>query len=259
MMLAWVNASVAFFIYVIVLAPLVPRLVRRRRLLAAAGSAVGLLIATVAQIRAHSTVLHGWLLPLVLLLLGYWSSGLLFAGPMPRAERLLNELDRLLHVDEAAHATARPLAELLEAAYAGVYPLVPLGLVVHLLATPAPDPDRFWTVVLVTDFTCFAFLPWIQTRPPRAFRSADPWISHIRRLNLRLLGKTSIQVNTIPSGHAAEALAVVLLVAGAPWPVVGAVAIAGVLVTLGSVLGRYHYSADALSGWMVAVGVWLLV
>jgi hypothetical protein len=38
--------------------------------------------------------------------------------------------------------------------------------------------------------------------------------------------------------------------------VVIAVAVAGVLVSAGAVLGRYHYAADALAGWLVALVVW---
>ena len=68
--------------------------------------------------------------------------------------------------------------------------------------------------------------------------------------------RTSIQHNTFPSGHAAEAVACALLVAAAPWPLLAAVAVAAALVSAGAVLGRYHYAADAFAGWVVAVAVW---
>lgn len=255
----WIAASAVFFVYIAIVAPLVRGLPVRRRVLAAAGSAAGLIIGAATYSKPHSVVLHDWIVPPTLLLLAYWSSGLLFAAPMPRAELALERLDSALGVDRIAAATPRPLAELLELAYAGVYPLIPLALAVHLLATESPDPQRFWTVILITDYVCFGFLPWIQTRPPRALRPADPWTSRVRRFNLRMLGKTSIQVNTFPSGHAAEALAAALLVAGAPWPGVACMAISAVLVSAGAVLGRYHYAADAIAGWAVAVGVWMLV
>ncbi len=256
-MLDWIAASIAFFVYVMVVAPLVPGLPPRRRLLATAGSAAGIALALVAHYLPHVVLLHDWILPLILLLLGYWSSGLLFAAPMPRAERALEELDRALAVDRAAAATPRSIAELLELAYLGVYPLIPVAFAIHQFGSAAPDPERFWTVILVTDFVCFAFLPWIQTRPPRALRTADPWIARLRRLNLRVLGTASIQVNTFPSGHAAEALAAALLVIGAPWPYVAYVAVSAALISAGAVLGRYHYAADALAGWVVALGVWV--
>ena len=62
---------------------------------------------------------------------------------------------------------------MLEFAYGGVYPLIPIALLLHLAYAPAPDADLFWTVVLVTDYVCFAMLPFIQTRPPRALESAS--------------------------------------------------------------------------------------
>jgi hypothetical protein len=255
----WITASILFFAYVTVVAPLVRGLAGRRRTLAMAGSLAGLLLTAVAHLRPHSPVLHDWLIPPVLLLMAYWSSGLLFAAPMPRAEHMLDAVDRGLDVDALAAVAPRWVAELLELAYLGVYPLIPLAFAVHLLGTGNPDPERFWTVVLVTDFICFAFLPWVQTRPPRALRPGEPWRSRVRRLNLRLLGKTSIQVNTFPSGHTAEALAAWLLVLGAPWPWVWYVGMSAVMISAGAVLGRYHYVADAVAGWAVAAIVWILL
>jgi PAP2 superfamily len=255
----WIAASVAFFLYVAILALALPRLTRRARLLAAAGAGAGLLICAVARLQPASEVLSRWILPPTLLLLGYWTSGLLFTAPMPAAERLLEAADAALNVDKCAAAVPRWLAELFEAAYVGIYPLIPLALFIHLATSAEPDGNRFWTVILVTDYVCFAALPWVQTRPPRAVRTADPWIARMRSFNLKLLGKSSIQVNTFPSGHAAEGLAAALLVLDAPWPLAAYVAVAAVLVSAGAVLGRYHYAADAIAGWFVAAGVWWIV
>jgi hypothetical protein len=232
------------------------RVSRRRRVAAAAMACAGLLLCAAAFRTAGVVVLIDWILPPLVLLVAYWSSGMLFVAPMPGAERVLLRVDAALQIDAAARATPRVLAEILESAYAGVYPLIPLALAIHVLTTPDPSPGTFWTVILVTDFLCFAFLPWVQTRPPRAFLREPPWASRVRTFNVRLLGATSIQADTFPSGHAAEALAAALLVTGAPWPYVAAVGLAAVLVTAGTVLGRYHYAADALAGWVVALLVW---
>jgi hypothetical protein len=252
----WIAASLAFFAYLLAVAPMIPGLNRRARILAAIASLAGLGIALAAHAVRPMPILHDWLVPPVLLLLGYWTSGLLFAAPMPRVEAALWAVDRWLDVEAAARATPRWLADALEAAYVGVYVLVPLALVIHVASAERPDPERFWTIILVTDFICFACLPWIQTRPPRALSPFQPWDTALRRLNLRLLGSTSIQANTFPSGHAAEAFAVALLVAAAPWPIFAAIAVAALLVSAGAVLGRYHYAADAFTGWGVAVVVW---
>jgi hypothetical protein len=252
----WEQASLAFFAYIAVVALLRRGVPDRALRLVTAGLGAGVLLTLLSARLPHTVVLHDWLVPPILLLLAYWTSGVLFVAPMPRVEGILMGIDRRLAVDAAAARAPRTLAEALELAYVGVYPTIPIALVVHLLFTPAPDPQRFWTIILITDYICFAFLPWIQTRPPRAIDPAEPWISRVRRFNLQLLGAASIRVNTFPSGHAAEALAAALLVWGAPWPLVLLMFVNAVGISAGAVLGRYHYAADALTGWVVAWLVW---
>jgi len=258
-MRSWISISIAFFVYLALVALLAPRSGSRARLPAIACSAAGLALCAVAHLSAPSVLLHQWLLPPALLLLGYWTSGLLFAAPMAHLERVLCAVDRAVNVDGAIRATPGWLRELLELAYAGVYVLVPVALIIQLAATDRPDADRFWAIVLATDFVCFGFLPWMQTRPPRSLAGARAWQSRTRGFNLQLLSKASIQANTFPSGHAAEAAAAALLVAGAPWPIVAGVAVVALLVSAGAVLGRYHYAADAIAGWVVAVVVWAVL
>ena len=255
----WGAASAAFFLYVAVAAFAVRGLTRRARTLAVAGSTAGLAIAVATGLPPAIPLLQDWLVPPALLLLGYWTSGLLFAAPMPRVEAVLAGIDRWLGVERTARMLPRWLGEVLEIAYAGVYPLVPLALVIRVLTVVPADPGRFWAVILITDFICFACLAWIQTRPPRALHAPEPWDTPVRRLNLRLLGSTSIQVNTFPSGHAAEAVAAALLVSAAPWPIAAAMAVGAALVSAGTVFGRYHYAADAIAGWIVAAVVWALI
>jgi membrane-associated phospholipid phosphatase len=184
---------------------------------------------------------------------------LLFVTAKPSHEAALRWLDDRLGVRGLSQRTPRVLAEVLEAAYAGVYLLVPLALWVRHLYLPSPDAGRFWAVVLITDFVCFGVLPWVQTRPPRALEAGEPWASTIRGFNLRLLGATSIQVNTFPSGHAAEGLAAFLLVISAPAGVGALMLLAALAVSAGAVLGRYHFLADALAGWAVAIVVFAVL
>jgi membrane-associated phospholipid phosphatase len=259
-MSTWQAASAAFFVYVAAVAALLPGVDRSKRRLAVAGSAVGLLLAFGAFL-TPSRLLNDWLLPPAALLVAYWTSGLLFVAPMPRAERALLGFDRLARVRQIAAATPRAAAELLEIAYAAVYVVIPIALVVCLLAIPSVDAGRFWAVILVTDYICFGMLPWVQTRPPRALEPEPPWTGtvRVRAFNLRMLGRTSIQVNTFPSGHAAEALAAALLVSGAGSSAVAAMLVAAVSISAGAVLGRYHYAADAVAGWLVALVVWFFL
>ena len=252
----WEIASVVFFAYAVATAIALPGLAPRRRVQALGGAAAGITIVALSIAMPPTRVLHDWLLPPALLLLAYWSSGRIFVAPMPAAERALMRIDRALSISPLATRAPRWLAELLEFAYAGVYPLIPIALGIYLLGTPGPDPDHFWTVILVTDYVCFGVLPWIQTRPPRALESGDPWRSRFRAVNLRLLGAASIHVNTFPSGHAAEALAAALLVVAAPLPLAIGMFVAAAAISAGAVLGRYHYAADAILGWAVALVVW---
>jgi membrane-associated phospholipid phosphatase len=258
-MTIWPLASGLFCGYAAGVAATMPRLPWPRRRTALTFAAAGLALSVVSARLPFTAVLHDWLLPPVLLLLGYWTSGLLFVAPMPRAERVLAGIDEALCIRQIARSTPRPVAELLEAAYVGVYPLVPAALVIELTLTPSPDPQHFWSVILITDYICFGVLPWVQTRTPRSLEPAEPWHARIRRFNLRLMGAASIQVNTFPSGHAAEALVAALLVLDAPLPWVVVMFSFAAAVSAGAVFGRYHYALDAIAGWAVAVVIWMLL
>lgn len=254
-MRVWEAATLLFFLYVGALAPFGNRSHATRARLYLGVAAGFLFVAFVANIR-YVPVLHDWVAPPIALLLGYWTSGLLFIAPRADQEDALMSLDRRLRILETARRLPAAVAALLEVAYAGVYVAVPAALVVHLWSVPQPSAERFWTVILLTDYVCFGVLPWVQTRPPRALEKLEPWQSPFRRFNMRLLG-ASIKVNTFPSGHAAEALAAALLVIGASPSIVGLMFASALAIAAGTVFGRYHYAADALSGWLVAVAVWL--
>lgn len=254
----WAVASLPFFIYTAIMAVALRGLSARARTRVFASAAVGLVVAAwgawtdTGWVRAVAA-------PPLVLLIAYWGSGFLWVAPMRRCEALLMQADALLRVHRIAARMPRVLAELLEIAYVGVYPLIPVSLALHLWYAPRADADRFWTVILVTDFVCFAMLPWIETRPPRALEPEAPWRSRVRAFNVRLLGETSIGVNTVPSGHAAEAVACALLLCGTPAAVQAPVWLAALAVSAGAVLGRYHFAIDAIAGWAVALVVWLAI
>jgi hypothetical protein len=252
-----IAASYVYFLYVAAVALVLPRLAPRARW-RAVGVAAGGLLLTAATSATTAFWLRDVLLPPALLLVSYWASGLLWTAPMPRIEARLAAIDRRLRIPERCATTPRGLCEFLEFAYAGVYVVIPIALILHLAYGPAPDAGRFWTVVLVTDYVCFGMLPWIQTRAPRAIERGAPWRSGFRALNEKLLDHTSIGVNTVPSGHAAEAMAIALLLADAPWPIAAWMAFNALAISAGAVFGRYHYAVDALAGWAVAVIVMAL-
>ncbi|MFL6279226.1 MAG: phosphatase PAP2 family protein [Vicinamibacterales bacterium] len=256
----WELASLVSFVYTALVAAFIrTALPSSARVRAIGGSVAGLLLTAASAMAPFHPLLHGWLMPPVLLLLGYWTSGLLFVAPMRHIEKMFALVDRLVHVRTFGSHAPASVAEFLEFSYAAVFALIPIALALHVNLSAAPNPDRFWTVILVTDFICFAALPWIQTRPPRALESGEPWSSSFRTFNLRWLGTASIQVNTFPSGHAAEAVAAALLVSNLRPAVFLLMLFNAAAVSAGAVFGRYHYAIDAFAGWLVAISVWLIV
>jgi membrane-associated phospholipid phosphatase len=253
----WQLATFAFLGYLALIAAVPGRLTARARLRVAGGAGLGAAVVLLSLALAPDALLNIAVLPAAALLIGYWTSGLLFVAPMPGAERFLIECDRRLRIQQIAARIPRPLAEVLEFAYSGVYPLIPIALGLALAA--GVSADRFWTTVLVTDYICFGMLAWVQTRPPRALGFDAPWQARWRSVNLRILEAGSVQVNTFPSGHAAEALVCFLLVSGGSPLVAVPMLITAAAISAGTVFGRYHYAADVVAGWAVALLVWFSV
>jgi membrane-associated phospholipid phosphatase len=201
-------------------------------------------------------------IPSLVLLGGYWLSGLFFVRPNLHLERwLLSVDDRLLTrsgVLAWLHRSPRLVSEYFELSYLLVYLAVPAGATTLAVLGYGNQVDRFWTIVLLAEFVCYGMLPWIQTRPPRAIETSDG-VAHdgvVRRLNLSLVNRASIQVNTLPSGHAAGAVATALAV-GTSLPFAGiAFLFMALSISIATVLGRYHYVVDTVLGVLVAIVVW---
>ena len=197
-------------------------------------------------------------MPLVYLLVGYWLPALLVRDPNCPLERWLLDFDNRLFgtggLERFEKRAPRVLVEYLELAYLLCYAVVPAGFGWLVLAGYADQADRFWSIVLLAAFLCYGLLPWIPTRAPRALeRDRGVWRSAVRRLNLAVLGRASVQWNTFPSGHTAASLATALAL-GSVVPVAGVVfGIVAVSIAAGSVAGRYHYAADAIAGALVAI------
>ena len=246
--------AAAYFVYLAVLA------IARGQLRAALLSAAVLLV-VLAVGTSH-------ILPLVYLLAGYWLPGLLAQKPNLSFERRLLDADRRLFGPDGLarfeQRAPRALIEYLELAYLLCYAVVPAGYACLQLAGYGADViDRFWSVVLLASFTCYGLLPWLPTRAPRAIEAPRTTLaearkgggrrSSIRRMNLAVLNRASVQWNTFPSGHTAASLATALVVASY-MPAAGIVlAVLAVSIAAGSVAGRYHYAADAIAGAIVAI------
>ena len=204
-------------------------------------------------------------MPLVYLLIGYWLPALIVREPNVRFEQRLLDIDRRLFGPDGLarfeRSAPRAVIEYLELAYLLCYAVVPAGYACLLLAGHGGDViDRFWSIVLLASFLCYGLLPWIPTRAPRAVeRSRGAGRSSIRQLNMAVLDRASVQWNTFPSGHTAASVATALAVAidmPAAGFVLGSVAVS---IAAGSVVGRYHYAADALAGVAVAIVAFVMV
>ena len=265
--LRWEWIAVAYYAYLLVTALAISRFARARTAALAGTIACGVVVGAQALSfgTAGGQIAFALVIPLAILLVGYWISGLFFVRPMLVVEQWLMETDdRLLRLPGilAAYETGpRVVRELFETAYVLVYPVIPAAVVTLVLGGHLDALPRFWATVLLAEFVSYGMLPWLQTRPPRAIESDAGKIhppSAARRFNAEILSRGSIQVNTIPSGHAAGAVATALAVADV-MPAAGIVfALLAAAIVAATVLGRYHYLVDSLLGVLVAVGAWLI-
>jgi len=198
-------------------------------------------------------------LPGVYLLAGYWLPAQLPRRPAPGLQARLEATDRRLFeagLGRLLDRSPRLLLEYLEAAYLCCYGIVPAGLAWLYCGGHQEQADAFWTAVLLAALPCYALVAWFETRPPRSLEPVPvvrPRRLAIRRLNLAVLDRASIGLNTFPSGHAAASFAAALAV-GAVMPAAGAaLGVLALSIALGSVAGRYHYALDSAYGALAAV------
>lgn len=253
----WVVLT--YLVYVGALAWMRPMTPRMRGVVTLTAAADAVLIVWLASRSSPAaSALRDWL-PAVHILVAYWLSGPFFSGPMARLEAWLVASDRLwfdtLGLRWFASHGPRVALELLELAYASAYLLIPLGFAIVWWDGAAVDADRYWTPVVLAVLACYGLLPWIRARTPDALddhTAINRRSVALRRLNRIIQARGSIRVATIPSGHAAGALATTLSVAAFVPEALGPFLLWTLAIALGSVVGRYHYVIDALLGFAVA-------
>jgi membrane-associated phospholipid phosphatase len=196
--------------------------------------------------------------PLFVILVGYYLSGRFFIEASLPFEEWLLAWDRRLFGDPPARFARwpRPVIVGLEAVYMLTFAVLPAGCAVLYLSGQRAAVNRYWTMVTAAEFGAFAPLAFVQTRPPWALepgRQRDA--ASFRRLGLFWVRHTSHCANTFPSGHAAGSLAVAFGVLTAV-PAAGAAFLAVALaIAVASVVGRYHYFVDVITGALLAVVV----
>jgi PAP2 superfamily len=259
----WISLiAYAFFIIASWLRPLASR----RRMAIAAIGALGMLL--IMAMRFAEQFLPQFpasvardCLPAVLMPMVYWQAGRFSTRVNKTFQAALQQLDRALlssWMPILSKPSLRWIVASLELAYLSCYVLVPTGLAVLYLAGLQHHATEYWSVVLLATYPCYVFTAFVPTNPPRTIEmnSAATTTGKVRRFNLWIVRRFSIQLNTFPSAHVTATLgsSLVLLhfVSG-----IGLVfVLVSVAIALGAVLGRYHYAADVLVAAALTIAVY---
>jgi len=211
-----------------------------------------------------TSVVRDWL-PGALLLLAYWSSGLFVTSYNQRFQNALARVDREVFekLKRFRFFWGRLPSFFFELAYLLCYLLVPLGLGALYFLRLRRYADDYWSIVLPPAHLCYGAVPFLRALPPRLV-AGDPSppspVSLVRRLNLWILSRGSIEANTFPSAHVAAAGAAGLAIMHLAPPASPVFLLVAFGIAVGAVLGRYHYVADAIAGAVLALasyGAWL--
>ena len=204
------------------------------------------------------------LAPALYVLAAYWIAAGFFVRPNAALEAWLARSDRRWlgrwH-PEVWVPRSRWRLEGLEFAYFAVYAMLPLGMWAAHAAGGDRAVDWYWSVVFPAEALAYLGLAFWQTRPPRAI---EPWAAALRqRSPLRVVNEVVLDVgshgmNTLPSGHAAGAVAVALAVATLAAPSAPVFAVVAVAICAATVVGRYHFLVDTVTGAGVALLVWVV-
>jgi membrane-associated phospholipid phosphatase len=246
--------SLLFFSFFLVLAWLRP-LDWRHRLNVTILGVVPLVLLVLLPRFGQQVATFRQFLPLILIPMAYWQTAHFSAGVNEGLQRTLAAIDERIFAALGGFSLPPWLKSLthtyLEFAYLLVYPLVPSGLAVLYFAGAGERVGEFWTVLLPPAYFCYATLPFIRTLPPRRLvevRRPEVPQNGMRRFNLVVVRLVTHQANTFPSGHAAAAVAVALVLISAV-PVAGFIyLVIAISIMVAAFVGRYHYFADVALG-----------
>ena len=212
--------------------------------------------------RLMTAMSRDWL-ALALILLAYREVGWL---ALPHTSHALElrwvAWDRVLlrgGLKAAIEAFGPVLPSILEIAYALVYTLAPFCVAVLYASGERERVEQFLQVFATAVLLCYVLLPFWPSEPPRtvfAGQDLPPYLTIFRRFNLWMLAGAGIHTGVFPSAHVAGAFGAAFGMrrAGARrrWVHPFLFTMAG-LVALAVVYGRYHYLADAVAGFSMAL------
>jgi membrane-associated phospholipid phosphatase len=243
----------------------------RRRWIVTSLATAAITIVTIGRFTAyflsldHRPILRDCL-TVALFLVPYWQAGQFFLRPNLKIQDRLLAFDRwLLPGIALTSGTERTsIGFLLEVAYLFCYPLVPLSLLTVYIAGLRGKVDSFWFVVLVSTYICYAVTPFVPAFPPHSLigDQADPAAptkdtNKGRTFNRWILKRGSIHAISFPSAHVASAFAIALVFFRYSLSLGVIFLVVAVLISLGAVVGRYHYALDVLLGAATAWAVFL--
>jgi membrane-associated phospholipid phosphatase len=200
---------------------------------------------------------------MALFLVPYWQTGQFFLGPNKEIQSRLLEIDDWLLPGIAGRSGTKPnsIGFLLEMAYLSCYPLVPVAVLTVYLAGLRHKIGGFWLVLLIATYLCYAITPLVPALPPRALveggTSASGQPSAGRAVNRWILHHGSIHAISFPSAHVASAFAIALVLLYYSHWIGAAFLVIAILISLGAVIGRYHYATDVIAGALVSVIVFV--
>jgi membrane-associated phospholipid phosphatase len=258
---------VAFYVYAAISAAVLPVPPPARPLTIGLNSAIlaayALLIYADRR-RQHLvlSVLRDWL-PLALALLAYREMGW-FALPMhahPLEMRWV-EWDRWALRGggrRIIEAFGPILPSLLEVAYTLVYTLGPFSVAILYVYRKRERVDLFLFPFVLGVLLCYAQFPYWPSEPPRTIFPGEDFPSFetvFRRFNWWMLGSYGIHTSVFPSAHVAGGFSAFFGMWSAlperKWVTRFLLAMATLIATA-TVYGRYHYLADAVAGFGMAV------
>jgi membrane-associated phospholipid phosphatase len=201
-------------------------------------------------------------LTVALFLVPYWQTGQFFQKPNPRIQQRLLTFDRWLMPRAAATSgTSRTgMGLILEIGYLFCYPMVPISLALFYVIGQRQHVASYWLVVLIATYLCYAFTPFVPAYPPRDLAGKPPAgakVGKARIFNRWILQHGSIHAISFPSAHVASSFAVALVLLRFA-PIIGLIfLLIAVWISLGALVGRYHYALDVILGAITALIVFL--
>lgn len=205
-------------------------------------------------------------LTVVLFLVPYWQTGQFFLGPNPKMQDKLLAFDQWLlpRVSAKSGTERNRIGFILEMAYLSCYPLVPLGLAAVYLAGLRGKVDGFWMVLLISTYLCYAITPFVPAFPPRSLIGDQPVAAASKKntnkgrvFNRWILQHGSIHAISFPSAHVASAFAIAFVLLFYSFWIGMVFLVIATMISLGAVIGRYHYALDVLLGAVMSLVVFL--